>query len=582
MNMSLIKQLCRSLQTPAVAKRYSDAGIGLVFIVFIQTLVIPIQITLDIHSINLPASILVMLLVATLMIISSCISGKVARFYDRYLRRPTDFLGRHMSFGFVAFFILLLRDHINSALDVPKLTGVFIVTTIMSYVGSFLFASRGFQLEQRIRRCKRKAGDLESNNKTWPSPSIAWPAPPTERCPKRISQLSSLNEAFSMNEPLASTKPVGDLMASTVDFVLRTAPVWVCLFLIIAIGVPVYFAADYVMPFEVFSFTLLWILSIQFQRYLRSYHCSAHFRRLRSLLIIFANPLLVTWVLGATYMWVKTVYTGKSIDIIIGEFRHYSSLSESVINIMRDSNVSAHLGAGDLAGLVLDAGVASMGFKMFEYRAELWASFGTVSFTCTALAAINVFLNVIVGHAFGLEAKEAIAFAGRSTTLALGVPAIENLGGSTTLMSAVAIFSGILFQMTADWLFSLMRINDRRVQQNRLSQSLKVSVPASTSTLFSSTATTVCDAEKKGSRRGWHRSPNRSDNCVGISEDSTVVAAGVTVGINAAAMGTAYLIERDSRATAYSALSMIMFGAATVALTALPEAAKTVVFLTSR
>jgi putative effector of murein hydrolase len=45
------------------------------------------------------------------------------------------------------------------------------------------------------------------------------------------------------------------------------------------------------------------------------------------------------------------------------------------------------------------------------------------------------------------------------------------------------------------------------------------------------------------------------------------VAAGVTIGINAAAMGTAYLYEQNSHAAPYSALSMTMFGVFTVLFT---------------
>jgi len=120
-----MQRLCRSLQTPAMTKRFPDAGIGLVCILLVQLLVIPIQIALDTHQVNLPASILVMLLVAATMIISSSASSGVAPFYYKYLRGPTDFLGRHMSLGFVAYFILLLRDHVNDANEVSRIVGVF-------------------------------------------------------------------------------------------------------------------------------------------------------------------------------------------------------------------------------------------------------------------------------------------------------------------------------------------------------------------------------------------------------------------------------------------------------------------------
>ncbi|KAF2972548.1 hypothetical protein GQX73_g962 [Xylaria multiplex] len=571
METALIQKLCQSLQTPALAKKHSDAAVGLALIFCIQLLVLPTQIALDLRSINLPASILVMFLVLFVMVVASSLNGDVSNFYNRHLRGPTDFLGRHMSLGFVAFFVLLIRDHISTSSDIPKLAGVFVLTTIISYIASFMLAALGFRLEQTLRRSRRTTVDLESNNKTWPSPSIAWPAPSCERQPKRITQLSTLSEALTTNEPLIKFAPIpGSPTTASIDFVLRTAPIWIWLFLLTTVGLPIYLATGYVMPFEVFSFTIFWVLSIQFQRSLRTSCALLRFRRLRSFLLIFSNPIVVTWGLATAYMWAKTLYTGRDINTIIGEFRHYNSLSKCIIHIIQDHDVPAHLGAGDLAGLLLDAGVACMGFKMYEYRSELWASLGTVSFTCTALAAINVFLNVLVGRGFGLQAEEAIAFASRSATLALGIPAIDNLGGSTTLTSIIAIFSGILFQMAGDWLFSLMRIHDQ-VLRNVSTRPLKVSIPTRNSMFFEAAAPVGSTGTKNG-----------NNNHYGIDDESTVVAAGVTVGINAAAMGTAYLIERDSRAVAYSALSMIMFGAATVAMTALPGAAGAIIFLSTK
>ncbi|KAJ2976802.1 hypothetical protein NUW58_g7996 [Xylaria curta] len=340
METALVQKLCKVLQTPALAKRYSDAAVGLVLIVCIQLLVVPTQIALDLHSVNLPASILVMFLVLITMTIA----------------RPTDFIGRHMSFGFVAFFILLIRDHIDSSSDVPKVAAVFVITTIISYVASYLFALGGFNLEQRLRRPKHSPNDLESNNKSWPSPSIAWPAPPFEPQAKRISQLSTLSEALSTKESLMKMAPVPDSSTATsIDFVLRTAPIWIWLFFLAAIGLPVCLATGYMMPFEVFCFTLFWILSIQFQKSMRSSYTLLRFRRMRSVLLIFANPLLLTWALGTLYMWLKAAYTGKAIEIVVGEFRHHNSLSQGIIQIMQDHDVPSHVGAGDLAGLLLDA-----------------------------------------------------------------------------------------------------------------------------------------------------------------------------------------------------------------------------------
>jgi putative effector of murein hydrolase len=55
------------------------------------------------------------------------------------------------------------------------------------------------------------------------------------------------------------------------------------------------------------------------------------------------------------------------------------------------------------------------------------------------------------------------------------------------------------------------------------------------------------------------------------------VAAGVTVGVNAAAMGTAYLYEAQSEAAPHAALSMIALGVMTVVFSSVPPLARWVV-----
>ncbi|KJR88095.1 uncharacterized protein SPSK_07108 [Sporothrix schenckii 1099-18] len=71
-------------------------------------------------------------------------------------------------------------------------------------------------------------------------------------------------------------------------------------------------------------------------------------------------------------------------------------------------------------------------------------------------------------------------------------------------------------------------------------------------------------------------------NALGRSPDMETdspgtVAAGMTVGINAAAMGTAYLYEVGSRAAPYAALSMTVFGVMTVVFTSIQPLANWVV-----
>ncbi|KAI1413055.1 LrgB-like family-domain-containing protein [Hypoxylon sp. FL1857] len=551
---SLTQQLCRGLQTPATTKRYRDAGIGFAFIVLTQFVVIPIQITLDTHSINFPASILVMLLFSLLTIVANYIHEGTAELYSKYLHGPTDFLGRHMSFGFVASFVLLNRDHISDAIDVPRIAGAFLITTLMGYVGTYVVALGSFEIEKRFRGRRTKAHDLESGNKSWPSPSAAWPAPSTGRPSKRPSQFPHVGVILLKNRSLSLESAKRGSASQLIDHIARTAPLWICITLIAIVGIPVYFTTHYEAPFEALCFVLFWILSIQFQKSLKASCGLLRFLRLRSALVILANPVLVTWALGTAYLWIKTAYTGRSIDTVISEFRAHNTLAESIIAIREGNDLRNHIGAGDLTGPILDAGIVCLGFKMFEYRKELWQSFATVLTACSTLALSSVFLNVLVARALRLQPADSLAFAARSVTIALGIPIMQNLQGSTTLMSVLVILGGILFQMIGDWLFSLLRISDRKCQDK-------------------SNGSGVTEKARGVARESQQRS--------GAAE-SAVIAAGVTVGINAAAMGTAFLIERDSRATAYSALSMTVFGAMTVALTTPLSVSGVIISLVSR
>ncbi|KAI1370141.1 hypothetical protein F4677DRAFT_384107 [Hypoxylon crocopeplum] len=555
---TLLQQVCRAIQAPATTKRYRDAGVGLVFILVNQAVVLPIQIMLDVHSINVPASILVMLLFAFLMVGTNFVYKGTTSFYYKHLRGPTDFLGRHMSFGFVAPFIMLNRDHITNAIDAPKITGAFVITTLAGYVATSLVAMGCYKLEYRLRGRRPETSDIETNTKSWPSPSTAWPAPPTDRSPQTISRLPQISTALVLNGSLSSigsAKRAPSL--SLVDHLVRTAPLWTCVFLIVTVGLPAYFAADYDGPCELLSFLLFWVLAQQLLKSLKDSCRLLRSPRMRSIIIVFANPVVVTWVLGTAYLGIKAALTEQPIGDVVSEFRRHDTLAESIINIAKGGDIAAHIGAGDLSGAVLDAGIACLGFKMFQYRKELWESFVTVFMTCAVLTVANVFFSVFFARTVGLQTEDATAFAARSVTIALGVPAVQNLHGSTTLMSALVIFGGIVFQMAGDWAFSLLRIKDRADQ----------------------TPTTVglYEREKDGIPISAHIREQRN-----AGYESRVIAAGVTVGINAAAMGTSHLIERDSKAVAYSALSMTVFGAMTVALTAVPGVSRAITTIASR
>lgn len=301
------------------------------------------------------------------------------------------------------------------------------------------------------------------------------------------------------------------------------------------------------MPFETFCFIFVWVSSVHFQRFIKSCKLLELRPRTRSFLAVIFNPVLMTSALGTAYFWTKTAVTHRNIADILACFKRHNSWADLVVAIGNGGSFEQNIGAGDLANALLDAGIVSLGFKMFEYRRELWSSFATVFSTSLVFATVNIFLNVIFARTMGLQPADALAFCARNVTIALGVPAVQKLDGSTTLMSALVTFSGMLFQIIGGYLFVWLGINDRVL-------------PPVTSVLS--------DSEKGADEQE--------------GSDCKVIAAGVTVGINAAAMGTAHLIERDSKCTAYSALSMTVFGALTVALTAVPAIADVLKALSAR
>ena len=405
------------------------------------------------------------------------------------------------------------------------------------------------KLESRLRGHEQKEGDIESQPHAKHTSTMS----STVDCTKRMSQLSQFTAVLVHRESISALDKIDSRPSRASRFLIKTGGFWASLFLLFTIGLPVSFAAKYDMPLEVFCFICLWIASVLWQRFLKTCQVLGPCPRIRYLVVILFNPVLLTSALGNAYFWVKAAATHQSIDGILGAFRCHSTWASIISNISQGHDAKQHIGAGDLATALLDAGIVSLGLKMFEYRRELWNSFNTVFSASLMFAITSLFLNVVFAHAMGLAAPEALAFAARNVTIALGVPAVRNLQGSTALMSALVVFSGMLYQMTGDLILSWLSVPDR-----------KHALPAD----FSSTdAVAEKDAGDSPQPQG--------DNC-------RVIAAGVTVGINAAAMGTAHLIERDSRATAYSALSMTMFGSFTVALTAVPAISNALVSLASR
>jgi hypothetical protein len=138
---------------------------------------------------------------------------------------------------------------------------------------------------------------------------------------------------------------------------------------------------------------------------------------------------------------------------------------------------------------------------------------------------------------------------------------MARLGGDVGLSAAMVVANGILIQMllglgTGDWLEGWVKRLERRTQDEEN--------PEDTQNADTRNTMAIEDAD--------------AHSTLGIAAtDPRTVAAGVTVGINAAAMGTAHLYEVRSDAAPYAALSMTVFGVATVGFTLAPQIASWVI-----
>lgn len=462
---------------------------------------------------------------------------------------------------------------------------VLVVTTLVSYVASAVIAGGLYKIEERLRGLRRQHDDAEKMTMpVWPSSRHSERTPPPEN-------RTALQHAGSPSESDAIGLP-----STTAGFIARTVPVWISILLLVTIGIPVYRVTNYDMPFEAFYFTLSWAMALQLQRSVKKCKSLETWPRVRSTLAVILNPVLVTAGLGTAYFWAEAAVTHSSIDDVLSSFHRHDTWAEAMAGSIADRSAQRHVGAGDLSSALLDAGIVSLGPKMFEHRRALRASLATVVVASLALAVADALLGVAVARrllagAFpahddddpGLPpaaAADALAFAARSVTVALGAPAVRCLGGSTMLMSALAVVGGMLWQAAGNTVLRWLGVRDRRGQQG----SHSIWHGSGDAVRGNAGGAGGGGSRNRGNRQhgGNGGEPDDPEEEVDGGVDYKVIAAGVTVGVNAGVMGTAHLIERDSMATAHSALSMTIFGVFTVVLTSVPPFADVLTRLASR
>jgi putative effector of murein hydrolase len=245
------------------------------------------------------------------------------------------------------------------------------------------------------------------------------------------------------------------------------------------------------------------------------------------------------------------------------------------------------IAAGDVANAILSAGLVCWGLKLWEYRRRLLSSAGlTILLVSCAAAAGNVVLGPLLARrmlgSHGAQPGYDLAFAARTVTLALGAPAVARLGGDVGLNAAMVVVNGIMFQMllglgAGGW---LLRVTgglkgglgglSRRFRLG-FGRAAEPDGTAETGDRGSGRDGVVTRSTSPARVVPHSEQGQQATTASAEPRNTTTIASGVTVGINAAAMGTAHLYEAGSDAAPYAALAMTIFGVATVGFTMIPQ-----------
>ncbi|KAG6008630.1 hypothetical protein E4U21_004270 [Claviceps maximensis] len=531
------------------------------------------------------ASILSMILVFSVMTLAGRLSPTCDELYRRWIKTNVDYLNAQLGVGFSIPIIML--DHMLSMRDIGYIVATSAITNVVSWVGVFFLSIAGLSVLSAsqsyilslMRRPAAEEKDIfpprqSGDKKNGTASSVLPPLLPPYEKPlwKKHLTLDDSVAPCPGDDPSSSLPenhrrtPQADMEEDSCDTAVshkqnvknkheedvwnclsRNGYLFACLIGIGALGIPLQIALSDSRALDGFALWLCWITAVRLQHTVKNSSVPIFSTRCRHSLATMINPVLVTTALMLGYTRLRGVLNHEGgIATVLEDFSSgtplYSLWTALARSAPLDDNPGHWFGAGDFALSLLECGIVAWGFKLYECRRQLFSLSGLVIFfVCSVAAAGNVFLPVLLASRLGLDGPEALAFAARSTTLALAKPAIKTLGGNLALNATLVVSNGIIGQLLYPILLE------------------KLSIPASNPS--------VNDKE--------HKVESKTDNIM-------TVAAGASIGINGAAMGVSYLYEVQSRAAPYAVLSMTIFGVMTVAFTTLEPFKSVVLALASR
>ncbi|KAK5659638.1 hypothetical protein OQA88_845 [Cercophora sp. LCS_1] len=508
---------CSLMRSPywETVTKLRDGFVAVLIGLFAQLLLAGIQSLLNRNDVDFPPSVLAMVLVFVTFLLCGCFLPGVDGFYKKQLLPAANLMNRHMSIGFTIPFVMVCR----------------IVTGIINTVTAYGLALPMQTLLTRWENCSAALACLASSPEPEPTQQSRTPCKYIEDSP-----LSTF-AAFTPSSSRPST-PTTTTTSAVLSCLLAHPLLLLLWTLTMTFGLPLRVTHTSTIILPTLLLVSLWLTTLTIQSILKTTQLLSP--RIRTLLASLANPVLFTSLLMIAYASVESAVSKTSLHTILDNLQTHTALSDLII-----TRSAKALAAGDIALSVLNAGLVSWGLKLYEYRAQLLSRAGLTVFSVSSLLALlNVSLYPVLARAMGLESARALAFAARSVTIAFGTPVMTTMSGDAGLNAAMVVVAGILWQVGLGFV-----AGDKK----------GVEAAKGTETARSSLTLTegeVGDVEAQVVRRQADAGERR--------DEKKDVAKGVMVGINAAAMGTAYLYEVGSEAAPYSALSMMALGIMTV------------------
>ncbi|PKS10127.1 hypothetical protein jhhlp_001877 [Lomentospora prolificans] len=494
-----------------------------------------------------------------LFLIATGIQTACPRFdniYHRKIRPRVDFVNQNLGIAFPIPIVVMSRADGITGATVGRIVASFLTTGLIFWVLALLLASA--LLAVVFRRPWRNEQWHASRGPDAPEPVQlhqldANTAPRSlYRRDKESTGLSS--DQVQIRTHVASSNETGEVTEISPT---RTAQrsrrkhlrhwegVILAVLCLVIIGLPVSDIVPDDRALDVCALWFAWALAVKIQYFLKRARLRSLPAGLLSFVATLANPVLVTAALMVGYTRLKAKTRGVALAEMLGTFSSGTALTEVWLRWSNkrppDEGLGDWFGAGDVALSLLESGMVLWGFKLYEYRHELFSRMGAlVIILSSVMAGLNAIISILLARAIGLPTLVTLAFAARCSTLALSRPSTTALGGNLVVNAGIVVGNGIVGQLMSPYILEWLRVPDNPTQAESRD----------------------ADADDHG-----NADAGKTTGMHEAQQDSALdIAVGVAIGINGAAMGVSYLYERRSRVSPYAVLSMTAFGVATTLL----------------